>query len=512
MPDNSSNKRIAKNTVFMYIRLFTTMLIGLYTSRVVLSVLGVSDYGLYSIVGGILAMFTFISGSLSAATSRFFNVEMGKPNGNLNRSFNINLILHICLAIIVLVLAETIGLWYVYNKLNIEAEKQGDAVFVYQISIITSCLGIVNSPYASLFGAYERFGFLAALDIVNTVIRLFLVIFMQFYDGNSLRFYSMIMCLTTLNTFVVYHWISAKDWPEIIRLKFVKGWNNYKEVLAFSNWNLLSTVALMIRSTGCDLIINSFFGTAVNGAFAISKTVNNYITTFSTNFDSASAPQIIQSYSAGKYERCNYLVHKLGRFCLLLFEIIFFPLYIELDFVLHLWLGDVPDGVLIFCRLNLILAAVALTCGGIVQVINASGKIKWFKINGSTFFILCVPVGYMLFKNGAPAYSMLILFIIADIFQRIIQLILMKTILGFDSWSYVKAAYFRPFLIALIMGLALWGYSYISIDSAAIKVLAILLCLLTTAIMIYIIGLTKGEKHKVIEFAKNKIYSIYSKK
>lgn len=507
MSDSSVNKRIAKNTVFMYMRLFTTMLIGLYTSRIVLLTLGVSDYGLYSIVGGVLAMFTFISGSLSGATSRFFNVEMGKPDGDVNRCFNINLILHTGLAGIILLLAETIGLWYIYNYLNIESGKIGDAVFVYQVSILTACLGVINSPYSSLFSAFERFGFLASFDIVNTIIRLVCVILMQYYDGNALRFYSMIMCLTTVNTFVVYHWLAAKKWPKIVKFKLIGEWKNYKNVIVFSNWNLLATTALMARSSGCDLIINSFFGTVVNGAFAVSKTVNNYIMTFSTNFDSASAPQIIQSYSAGDHGRCNYLVNKLGRFCLLLFEIIFFPLYIELDFILHLWLGEVPEGTLLFCRLNLFLAAVALTCGGIVQVINASGKIKWFKITGSIFFVLCIPIGYFMFKNGAPAYSMLILFIIADILQRVVQLILMKTIIGFDSLSYIKEAYFRPLVIGTIMGGVLWGYSQISVTSAILKLLAIFLCILSTGILIFYVGLTQGEKNKVIFYVKKRFIS-----
>lgn len=508
MSDSSANKRIAKNTVFMYIRLFTTMFIGLYTSRIVLLTLGVSDYGLYSIVGGVLAMFTFISGSLSGATSRFFNVEMGRPDGDVNRSFNINLVLHTGLAGIILLLAETIGLWYIYSYLNIESGKIDDAVFVYQVSIFTACLGIINSPYSSLFSAFERFGFLASFDILNTIIRLACVILMQYYDGNALRFYSIIMCLTTVNTFVVYHWLAAKKWPQIIKLKLIKGWENYKDVISFSNWNLLATTALMARSSGCDLIINAFFGTVVNGAFAVSKTVNNYIMTFSTNFDSASAPQIIQSYSAGDYQRCNYLVNKLGRFCLLLFEIIFFPLYIELDFILHLWLGVVPEGVLLFCRLNLLLAAVALTCGGIVQVINASGKIKWFKITGSIFFVLCIPVGYFMFKNGAPAYSMIILFIIADILQRVVQLVLMKTIIGFDSLSYIKEAYFRPLVIGIIMGLLLCGYSQIGVTSVLLKLLGIFLCFLSTGVLIYYIGLTQREKNKAICFIKRKFNNI----
>lgn len=506
MYNNSANKRIAKNTIFMYIRLFTTMFIGLYTSRIVLLVLGISDYGLYSVVGGVLAMFTFISGSLMGATTRFFNIEMGKTDGDVNRCFNINLVLHLALAAIIFLLAETIGIWYINNKLMVEADKMGDAMFVYQIAILTTCLGIINGPYASLFNAFERFGFLATFDIINTFIRLGCIILLQYCDRSALRFYCIIMSLTTVNAFVVYHWIAARNWAYIIKLKFVRGWSYYKDVLVFGNWNLLMTMAIMARSTGCDLLINSFFGTAVNGAFAVSKTVNNYITTFSTNFDSASAPQIVQSYSAGDFHRSNYLVNKLGRFCLLLFELVFFPLYIELDFILHLWLKEVPNGVLQFCQLNLLLAAVALTCGGIVQLINASGQIKWFKINGSLFLLLCIPIGYYQYKIGAPAYSILVLFLVADVLQRIIQLFLMKIIIGFDSLSYVREAYGRPFFIAIIMTICLWFYSLINIESYLGKLIAILCCFIISSLLVYTIGLTRGERQKLTVFIRNKIH------
>ena len=236
MPENSSNKKIAFNTVYMYIRLFMTLIIGLYTSRVVLLVLGISDYGLYNVVGGILVMFTFISSSLNAATSRFLNVELGKPDGDVNKSYNLNLTLHVLLAIITLLLAETIGVWYIHNKLNVAAGQLGDALFVFHISIISACLGIINGPCSSLFVAFEKFGFMAKFDIINSLIRLGGIMLLQYYEGNVLRFYSIIMCLTTVNTFVVYYWIALRKWPQIIRIKFVKGWRNYKEVLYFGGF------------------------------------------------------------------------------------------------------------------------------------------------------------------------------------------------------------------------------------------------------------------------------------
>ena len=503
---SSANKRIAKNTMYLYTHQFISLFLGLYTSRVVLQVLGVSDFGIFSVVGGVLAMFTFISGSLGAATSRFLNVEMGKKDGDVNRVFNINVTLHTMLALIIFLGAETIGLYYVYHYLELPEGKLPDAVFVYQISIITVCLGIMNSPYASLFNAHENFLFMTVMNIANLFIKLFCVIALLLYTGKyALRLYAIIMSLTTVNTFVVYHWVSARRWPSIIKLRIIRGWNNYKPVISFGGWNLLSTVSFMARSSGSDLLLNSFFGTAVNGAYAVSRTVNRQINAFSVFFDAAAAPQTIQAYSAGDFARCQYIVNKLGRVALLLFELAFFPLYIELDFVLHLWLGEVPPGVLTFCRINMILLGVSLSAGGIGQIVNAGGKLKWFKINLSSFFLACIPIGYVLFRLGYSQYSLLILFIFADIFQRIVQLFLLKRILNFDSMSYVRNAYIRPVIIATIMGCVLWGYSFFDVQTALSKIMAIVACLFLTSILVYKIGLTKGEKTKLKNVIRRKL-------
>lgn len=499
MTNNSANKRIAKNTFFIYFRLFATMFIGLYSSRIVLQVLGVSDFGIFNVVGGVLAMFSFLTSSLGRATNRFLNVEMGKPNGDINKIFNINQNIHIAFALLIFILAETIGLYYVYNYLNLPEGKLADAIFVYQISIITACLGIINTPYSSLFSAHEEFGFLTIFEVSNTLFRFLCIIALIYLPGNSLRFYAIIMSLTTINTFIVFHWLAAKKWPDIIKFKKVKERYIYKEILSFSGWNVLSTVSFMARASGSDLLLNSFFGTAINGAYAISRSVNNYVSAFSMNFDVASGPQITQSYSSGNLERCFYLVNKLGRFSLLLFIIVFFPLYIELDLILHLWLGNVPNGVLTFCQYNLILAAVSLTCGGFGQFIHATGKIKWFKIEISSFFLCCIPAGYILFKLGYPPYTLLVLFTIADILQRLLQMVLLKKILNFDSIRYMREAWIKPAIICVIMGVILFIYNQFDIVSLPIRFSSIIFTFILTTFLVYKIGLTSGEKVKVTD-------------
>lgn len=491
----SANRRIAKNTAFMYVRLLTTMVIGLYVSRLALEILGVSDYGLFAVVGGVLAMFTFISNSLASATSRFFNTEMGKKDGDVNASFNINLLLHVCLAIIIFALAETIGLWYVYNRLNVEPGKLADAVFVYHISIITACLGIVNGPYQSLFAAHERFKFMAVMDIVNSLVRLGCILMLSLYHGDyALRVYCIIFSLTTANTFVVYHWVAYLNWAHIIKYRFVGGWQRYREVLSFGGWNVLATMAYMVRSSGSDLLLNSFFGTAMNGAFAISRTVNQSIMSFTGSFDSASAPQIIQSYAAGDNARCTYLCNKIGRINILMFELLCIPLLIELDFVLRLWLGKVPDGAYMLTYLNIIVGGMSLTCGGIFNLINATGRIKWFKVNTSAFFIACIPVGYIMFDKGFSAYSILVLFLVADVLQRGVQLYLMHRLLGFDSWRYAREAYGRPMVIGIIAAAGFYLHSFLNIESALESIATIGATAVLTILLIYGIGLTGDER------------------
>lgn len=493
----SANKRIAKNTIYMYVRLFTVMVVGLYTSRLVLEILGVSDFGLFSVVGGVLAFFTFISSSLSTATSRFFNIEMGREGGDVNASFNINIVLHTSLALLIFILAETVGLWYVYSHLNVTEGKLGDAVFVYQVSIITACLGIVNNPYQSLFTAHERFSFLAILDVVNAFVRLGCIVLLSFYHGiYALRLYSIIFSLTIINSFVVYHIVAHRKWADTVRFRLIKGWKRYREVLTFGGWNVLATLAYTTRSSGSDLLLNAFFGTAMNGAFAISKTVNNSIMTFTGNFDNASAPQIIQAYAAGDVSRYTFLCNKLGRINLLMFEVIAFPLLIQLNFVLHLWLGHVPDHALEFCVLYIISGGVALSCGGIYNLMNASANIKWFKINSCFFFLICIPIGYVLFRLGFPAYTILLLFLLADVAQRGVQLILLKRILRFDAWQYVKEAYVRPLLIAIL--LTAWiGLNSLMPMSNIAKAASIIMCFAITLLLVVFVGLHADERRQL---------------
>lgn len=496
----TDNKRIAKNTIIVYIRLIVVTLIGLFSSRFVLQALGVSDYGLYNVVGGVIALFAVISGSMSATTIRFLNFEIGKTSGDPNKVFNICQVTHIVFAFIILLLAETIGIFYVLNYLKVEPGKAGDAMFVFQVSTVVACIGIINVPYQSVFVAKEKFFHIAVIDIINALIKLGLIIILLYYKGNALRFYALIMSVTTLVSFVVYHYLCFKYWPELVRWKLFKKINEYKDLLVFNNYNLLAGVALMGRSQGSNILINFFFGTVVNGAYGIARTVQGFVEMFTVNFDSAAAPQITQSVGRGDMQRASYIASRSCRICQLLSLWIVLPLYVEMEFILRLWLGLVPDHAVLFCRVTLVTVLVASTGGGMLRLKDALGKIKWFMIIYSFWYFLTLPVGYYLFKQGYPPVTILVLYILSDVLSRISQLVLMKVIYNYDIITFMRQAYVKPLIILMMMIIYVTIYYQIPLHSAVLHFVGLLVSAIVGTLLVFFMGLLASERQKAFSF------------
>lgn len=493
------NKTIAKNTIIVYVKLFVTTFVGLLSSRFVLQALGVSDFGLYNVVGSIIGMFAFISASLQVATVRFLNFEKGKQDGNMNRMFNICNVLHICMAIIILVLFESFGIWYIRNFLNIAPDKEFDAMFVFQVSTIACCLGIMNVPYSSLYNVHEKFFFPAVLSIINTLLKLLCVILLLYYFGNRLRLYALAMSLLTVLEFVIYHLFAYRNWRPIVKWSFVHGWKSYREMVSYTNYNMLSTVSMTARSQGSNLLINYFFGTIVNAAYGVATIVRGFVEAFMASFDSAAAPQITQNISSNNLERASYLANTVCRFCIILSELVLLPLYVEMDFILKIWLGAPPEGTSIFCRIMLLIALFSSTNGGIGKVITGSGKIKWFKIEISVYYLMCLPIGYLLFSKGFSPYWILLLFLISDILNRITQLILLRIILSYNVLTLIKEAYVRPGLIFMILAAYTICYTSLGIQSIQMRLLGITASIIVTISLVLSIGLKREERQLIIQ-------------
>lgn len=501
-----SNSRIAKNSIIIYIRMIVVVLVSLITTRYVLLLLGVSDYGLYTVVGGLIGMLNFVSAAMSTTTSRFINYEMGKTvDGNPNKVFNICLVIHILFALLLILLAETLGVWYVNNVLSVEPGKERDAMLVFQMSTIIACIGMINVPYQSLLVAYEKFSLAAGIDIAVTFIKLAFVLALFVYKGNSLMFYSVSMCAVTFSSFFLYHYISYRKWPSVIRFRLYKDKKYYKEILSFNNYNLLSTVAIISRNQGSNLIINYYFGTSINGSFSIARSVQSLVDQFTSNLDQASGPQLIQSYSRKDENRSYYLTGKICRFSLLLYLVVVIPLLCEMEFLLGLWLKNIPEGAIDMCYCILLVCLISATSSGLGQLINAIGKVKWFKIELSFFYLMCLPIGFYMYKSGAPAYTILLLFVGSDVLSRIVQLLLLKHMINFDILGFVRESYLRPLFISLAALVYFYTYSHLHIDTFFEHLLGLILSLLFALLLVVFIGMNKNERVTMVNMIKSKI-------
>lgn len=499
--NSANNKRIAKNTIVVYLRLIVVTIIGLLTSRLVLQRLGVSDYGLYSVVGGVITMFSVISGSMSSTTIRFLNYEIGKDSGEPNRIFNLCNTTHIAFAIGILILAETIGLFYIYNYLNVDPGKEGDAMFVFQVSTVVACLGIINVPYQSVFIAKENFLLLAIIDIFFAVLKLGLVVLLLFYKGeNALRLYAIIMSVSTFLSFIIYHYLCYKYWPELVKWNFQNKFKQYKEILNYNNYNILASFAYVGRSQGSNILINYFFGTIVNGAYGIARTVEGFVMQFTVNFDSASAPQITQNVGKGDIDQASSIACRSCRMCILLSLLVALPLYLEMELVLKLWLGTVPEYTVSFCRYMIVAVVVAATGGGFLRLKDAMGKIKWFMIQYSFWYLLSFPVGFLLLKLGCAPETVVIIYVLADIVNRLCQIYLMKKIYDFDIVSFCKKAYIRPFIIIFIMIIFSILYLQINIYSTLGHLIGVFAAGVFAVFLDFSFGLTNSERKKCVAY------------
>ena len=505
---SNSDIRIARNTVIIYIRMAVTILVGLVTSRLVLQALGASDVGIYSAVGSTVALVGVVSGALATTTVRFMNIELGKADSHPNRMFNICHTIHLGGAAVILLLLESVGLWYIHTHLNVPPGKESDAMFVFQVSTVVACLGIANVPFQSLFTVHEKFGTVALVDIFNTLLKLGLVclLYLLRERPDGLRIYAVMMSASTWVSFIAYHWMSARRWPDIVRWKPVREKSAYREVLTFNNYNLLSSSAIIARSQGSNMLINAFFGTTVNAAYFYAFTLQNYVVQFVNNFDAASAPQITQNVGAGQVETATRLARRSCRICLLLFLLLFFPLWSELEFLMGLWLGSkMPPETLVMARWTLLVAAVATTSAGLGQLINALGRIKWYKIEITVLFLLCLPAGYVLFQHGAPAYVILTCFVVSDFLNRVVQFILLRAQFRFEVFRFLRHAYARPLLISLLMTGVLLLYRTVPRTGPWQHLAGFVVVGLVTAACIGLLGFSREERRKALDFLRKRI-------
>lgn len=402
MPDQSSNnKRIAKNTIALYLRMFLSMIVGLYTSRVVLATLGVEDYGIYGVVGGVVGMMGFLNATMSGATSRFITFELGTGNKKkLADTFSSALIVHMIIALVVFAIAETAGLWFLNNKLVIPEERMIAANWVYQLSIISSMITITQVPYNACIISHEKMDVYAYVEILNVTLKLVIVFLIQIVSYDKLIAYASLYLFVSFLIMMIYRVYCVKNYEES-HFHFVWDKKIIKPLLGFSGWDLYGNFAGVARQQGVNMVINIFFGPILNAASSIATTVSGIIMQFAGNVVVSIKPQIIKSYAQENYKETVRLID-LG--CIINFVLLTFlsiPIIVEMHYILKLWLKIVPDFAVIFCQLSLIFNIFANQSLVVITGVHAIGKIKVTSIILGTLYLLVVPITYFAFKFGS---------------------------------------------------------------------------------------------------------------
>lgn len=503
----SENKKIVLNTGVLYIKLIISVIIGLYTSRVVLLALGASDYGLYTIVGGIVTMMNFLGTTMVSVTYRYIVVEFGKgKEGNPNKVFNTVFVIHIALMLLLLIGGEFFGTYYINNVAKFEVSKIHDAIFVLHMSLIATALSIISIPFNGLIIAREKFIFTALVEIGRALVKLGLVIFLLHYMGNKLRLYSVIAAfyaaILPISLFI-YSFLKEK---ETIKWKFNSKIYEYKDICKYAFWIMTGAVASMGQNQGSNMIINYFFNTVVNAAFGIGFQINSYVMMFVQSLNQAAVPQIMKSQSANNSKRSLTLVYGITKVAFFIMLIPTIPLIININFILKVWLKEVPPYTNTFAVLLLVCGLIRCLGAGFDSSIQATGKIKPYQIFYSLAYLMVLPVSYMLFIWKMPVYSILVCTILAAISVWVFQILYLSKITEFNIKHYFQTT-IRKCLLVTTLSMPLFVFILISDGSFCWFVASCMLSLIWILFVIYKYGCTDNERlllvNLVSKYSKN---------
>ncbi|MBP5422112.1 MAG: polysaccharide biosynthesis protein [Paludibacteraceae bacterium] len=505
----ANNKRIAKNMVAMYIRLFLTVVVGIYTSRVVLQVLGVDDYGIYNVVGGIVGMLIFLNASMTTSTARFLSYSIGEGDQKkLDIVFSSALLIHLIIAIFIFILCETVGLWFLYNKLSIPEHRMNAAFWVLQFSIIQTVITIIQTPFGAAMNAHEHMTVYAYVEIYNAIMKLLIVILLQYWDWDKLIMYAALYLILGLSIVFFYNTYCRKHFSEC---RFRLCWNPpvIKSLCSFSLWNLYSSFSTSVQRQGLAFLLNMFFGTVANAATGIANTLNGIIIGFAYTLCMVVDPQIVKSFATKDFSRLNQLVCNSYKYSLLLFQLMAIPLFIEAKYVLDLWLVDVPEYTVIFVRIIVAISLISMGSRVLTQAIRATGEIETLSLISGTLTLCVVLFTYISYKLGQNAQSGYIIMLIVTLIIQVFEVVLLKKQIQEVSLKYIL-------LYGCTISCLIVGINYICCDFVSNNMeegFIRLLCVCATSVIVsslltYYVALDSYQRAKVLTVIKYRMHAL----
>ena len=498
-----NNKRIAKNTLLLYFRMLFMMVVSLYTSRVILNALGVEDFGIYNVVGGVVAMFTVISGSLSAAISRFITYELGKGDqSKLNKIFSASVTIQLLLSLIIVVLIESVGVWFLNAKMTIPAERMTAANWVLQFSIVTFVIGLISVPYNAAIIAHEKMSAFAYISILEAIGKLAIAFFIMWSPIDKLIYYAILMCTVAVIVRLTYGHYCKKHFTECT---YHFHWDKdiLKQMFGFAGWNFIGASSVVFRDQGGNIILNIFFGPTVNAARGIANQVNTAITGFVQNFMTALNPQITKSYASGDGEYMMTLIFQGARLSFYMLLLLSLPVLINTHYILVIWLKIVPEHAVLFVRLIMIFAMCESISNPLITAMLATGKIRNYQIVVGGLQLLNLPLSYICLKTGFVPESILVVAIIISLACLFARLYMLRGMIGLSSILYMKNVFLNVLVVALlstIIPYMLFCYMKETFFSFIIITLIAVLC---TLVVEFYIGCNQKERFFVLNKVRN---------
>lgn len=477
--------------------------VGLYTVRAILDLLGVVDYGIYNVVGGVVSMFAFLNGTLSTSSQRYFSIELAKGNmRRLNQWFCLNITAFSMFILIFLIIAETIGLWFVNNKMTIPNERLFAANIVYQLSIVSFCINFFSIPYNALIIAHEKMSAFAYISIAEALIKLAIVFILSNITWDRLIVYGILMFLSSLgitSSYIIYNKIHFSE------SRYKPYWNKqeFKDLISFSGWHFIGTFSVTVRSQGINILINLFFNPVVNAARAVSFQIYHAVSQLSSNFFTAVKPQIYKSYAAGDLEGLYKLIMRSTIMCTLLVSILIFPILANTSYIMGIWLKEIPDYAIIFTQLILINGLIDSTNGPTIAAALATGKIKRYQQVVSFLIILNLPISYIALKLGADPTTTVEISIILSLITAIVRAYMLRSMIGFPFTRYVLL-----FSKLVIASLAIWIIIYFTMVDVATSLIALIgwssLVILLVVTVYVLFVFSKEDIVNIYNFTKKK--------
>lgn len=501
----TTNKRIAKNTLLLYIRMFIMMGVSLYTSRVVLQKLGVDDFGLYNIVGGVVVLFSVFNSSLTGSTQRFLNYEMGRDDvSSVNKVFQCSIMLHVILCVILIMLAETIGLWYVNTYLNVPVGRYDAARIVYQLSVLTFCVDVMRVPFNACIIAHEKMDFYAYVSVAEAGLKLLVVFMLTMCDFDRLVFYSFLILLVTVLVNISYMIYCSKAFPNI-KTKLLWDRQKVKGMLSFSLWSLFGSAAVISAKQGLNMVLNFFCGVGLNAAAGIANQVTSAMYGFISNFQTAFNPQIVKLYAQKQFNDYFNLISRASKFSFLLFWLISVPVFFYAPMILDYWLDEVPPHAVSFCRVIIIYLLIDALNGPLWTAVNATGKIKIYQILMSGIILCNIPVAILLLWFGLEPELVWFSKIIFNILAMTVRLAYLRRIVGFSCRKYMTIVII-PLLLVIFFSIVPLSILYLSSFDINMGG-GVLFSLLYILFVSYIFGLNSQEKYRIKQFVYAKMKS-----